>query len=235
MKYQILAANVSESFSRKLKSRLAGMDGQLTKAQSVRDALHLCTNQHYHLLVLKVSDISRGSEAVAAVRSTSFTPIIVLLDQYDIESACALLKQGADLCLGTDWPPYLLIEYIMAQFRRYTAYSQYENPQGYDAAPFRGGDIYIDPLRRIVRVRDRDVKLRRREFDLLLYFMKNPKVILSAEQICDNAWGNEGSYASGVSSPISILRKAIEPDPAHPIYIETVNTLGYRFTEHKED
>ena len=68
------------------------------------------------------------------------------------------------------------------------------------------------------------------EFLLLHYFMRNPRIVLSTEQICDHAWGNEGSYANGVSGPIAILRKAIEPDPTHPVYIQTVKSMGYCFT-----
>lgn len=63
--------------------------------------------------------------------------------------------------------------------------------------------------------------------------MRNPKVVLSAEQICENAWGTEGIYERGIAQPIRILRQAIESDPKHPVYIETVRMLGYRFTAKK--
>lgn len=92
------------------------------------------------------------------------------------------------------------------------------------------GDFFIDPARRIVEVCGRLVNLRPREFSLLLYFMRNPHIVLTSEQICEHAWGMEGSYNQGVAHPIRLLRKAIEPDPPKPIYIETVHRVGYRFT-----
>ena len=79
------------------------------------------------------------------------------------------------------------------------------------------------------------MELRPREFALLLYFMRNPGIVLTAEQICDRAWGNEGSYGQGVSGPVALLRKAIEADPEHPVYIETIWRVGYRFTAHKSE
>lgn len=96
-------------------------------------------------------------------------------------------------------------------------------------------DIYIDPARRKVEVRGQPVSLRPREFSLLLYFMRNPKIVLTSEQICEHAWEMEGSYNQGVSGPISILRKAIEADKSNPRYIRTVPGVGYRFTAYSDE
>ena len=75
------------------------------------------------------------------------------------------------------------------------------------------------------------MELRPREFSLLLYFMQNSGVILSAERICENAWGTDGIYDYGIAQPVRLLRLAVEPNPRKPIYIETVQRVGYRFTE----
>ena len=87
----------------------------------------------------------------------------------------------------------------------------------------------------MVKVRGQPVNLRPREFSLLLYFMRNINIVLTAEQICEHAWGMEGSYNRGVSGPIAILRKMIEPDTANPRYIETVSRIGYRFTAYHSE
>ena len=123
----------------------------------------------------------------------------------------------------------------MAQLRRYLVYNHYDEPGHAEAAPFQVGDIFMDPPRRIVEVRGQKVSLRPREFAMLLYFMRNPHITLTSEQICEKAWGMEGSYSRGVSHPIRVLRTAIEPDPENPIYIETVYRVGYRFTAHKSE
>ena len=55
----------------------------------------------------------------------------------------------------------------------------------------RQGEI-AHPCCRLVWVRRREVKLRPREFNLLLYFMQNPDIVLTSEKICENAWGGGG-------------------------------------------
>ena len=97
------------------------------------------------------------------------------------------------------------------------------------------GDVYKRQARRIVMVQGRSVDLRPREFSLLLYFMQNPKIVLTAEQICEHAWEMEGSYNRGVSGPIALLRKGIEPDISNPCYIETIPRIGYRFTAYRDE
>lgn len=74
----------------------------------------------------------------------------------------------------------------------------------------------------------RSVNLRPREFSLLLYFMRNPNIVLTADQICEHAWGIE--YAQPVGQSIYDLRQQIESNPNKPCYIETVYRVGYRFT-----
>ena len=115
----------------------------------------------------------------------------------------------------------------MAQFRRYTGYDQHSAQERQD---FQIDDIYIDPARCVVRVKERSVRLRPREFSLLHYFMKHPDEVLSAERICENAWNMDAGYDRGISQPIYLLRQAIEPDPENPRYIHTVHRVGYRFT-----
>lgn len=211
------------------KHRLTGAGGTLATAKSSPDAVRLCGGKPYHLIVLDFADLHACDEVSAALRRVSFAPIINLADEYDAGRACSALENGADLCLSASNPTDFLSGHIMAQFRRYTAYNNFESPQDRDAVPIQAGSLYIDPTRRLVRVQGREVSLRPREFSLLLYFMRNPNVVLTTEQICEQAWGMEGGYNQGIAQPIRLLRQAIGPDPSHPVYIETVWRVGYRF------
>ena len=235
MRYQVMMMDVHRNLYQALKYRFGGMDATYTMALTMQDVLRLCAEQSFHIFVLKFPDFILCNEFFVALRRITLAPAIALIDKYSAENAGSILQAGADLCIDSRCPTDLIVDHIMAQFRRYTSYNQADGQQVRGISFLQRGDIYIDPLRRIVRVRERNVKLRRREFQLLLYFMKNPKIILSAEQICDQAWGNEGSYANGVSGPIAILRKAIEPDPSHPVYIKTAKTAGYYFTSYNSE
>lgn len=235
MRYQVMMFDLNKDYYAALKYRFGGMNVNFTIALTMQDVTHLCAEQPFHLIILELSESIVYSEFIIALRHFTFAPIIVLLDKFNIEKTRAIVQAGADLCIDPKWPIDMSVDYIMAQFRRYTNYNQSENQKDCNDSFIHRGDIYLHPQRHIVRVKERSVKLRRREFLLLKYFMENPNIILSADRICEQAWGNEGCYMSGVSSPIAILRKAIEPDPANPIYIKTVKTLGYYFTSHNSE
>lgn len=71
-----------------------------------------------------------------------------------------------------------------------------------------------------------------REFTLLVFLAKHPGIVFSREHIFDKVWGLDaiGDTATVVVH-INRIRKKIEPDPANPMYIETVWGVGYRFAE----
>lgn len=98
-----------------------------------------------------------------------------------------LVNLGADMCISGKQSCPMIAELAYAQLRRYTEYNFYNNPASVKTAPFRVGDIYIDPARQTAEVCGRSVNLRRREFSLLLYFMRNPNIVLTAGQICEHA------------------------------------------------
>ena len=225
MRYQVLLLNVSGDLHHALAHRLQGMDVDFTLVSSHQNMVHICTEHSFHLIVLHFPDTALCNEFLIALRRVSYTPTIVLLDQYDAERACSVLESGADLCIGTDWPVNLAADYIMAQFRRFAAYIHEKSTQEHD---FQVGDIYIDPLRYVVRVKERSVRLRPREFELLQYFMEHPDVVLTPQQICKGAWGID--YTESVGRSVYELRKKIEDNPSQSCYIKTIHRIGYRFT-----
>lgn len=227
MRYQVLLFNVPSDLYHALTHRLQGMDVDFTFVSSHNNLVHLCTEHPFHLVILHFPEVALCNEFLIALRRVSYTPTIVLLDQYDADRACSALQSGADLCVGTKWPVDLAADHIMAQFRRFAAYTHDKSTQEHD---FQVGDIYIDPLRRVVRVKERSVRLRPREFELLLYFMEHPDIVLTPQQICKGAWGMD--YTESVGRSVYDLRKKIEANPSQSCYIETIHRIGYRFTGH---
>ena len=236
MKYRVLALGLSDEMFDYFRVQFLRLGAELVMALNVLDATRLFNGQQFHLVVAALGNLHGISreDMLAGLRRASYVPIVVLTDNRTEAEAQRLTDLGVDLCLSSDEPPGTLFSLAAAQLRRYTHYNHYDEPTGAEAAPFHAGDIFIDPPRRHVEVRGRPVALRPREFTLLLYFMQNPGIVLTTEQICEHAWGNEAAYGQGVSSPIAILRKAIEPDPKRPVYIETLKGVGYRFIPRKQ-
>ena len=190
----------------------------------------------FHLLIVDLDflrDIQQPNW-MAGIRRISFVPVIVLTSTPETDFS-VMVRLGADTCISSQLPHTTIAEMAMAQLRRYIAYNHYDEPSHTETAPFQVGDIFIDPPRRIVEVCGRKVNLRPREFSMLRYFMRNPHITSTSEQVCKKAWGMANGYSRGISHPIRILRQAIEPDPENPIYIETVYRVGYRFTAHKSE
>lgn len=69
-----------------------------------------------------------------------------------------------------------------------------------------------------------------KEFDLLLFCVKNQGKILTKQRIYEEVWGEEYFYDdSNIMAIISRLRKKIEENPSRPQYIQTIKGIGYRF------
>lgn len=231
MEYRALTIGLPDELFTGIQALLTIHKLELMPTLTVNDASQLLSEQIFHILIVNLEYLRsiHQIEWLAGIRRISFIPIIILSDSPE-QDLHPMIEIGADICVWNDDSYSVIADLAHAQLRRYTEYNHYNSPGRADAFPFRVGDIFIDPPQRKVEVRGRVIDLRRREFSLLLYFMRNPNIVLSSAQICENAWGMSGSYNQGVSHPIRLLRQAIEPDPKQPIYIQTIHRFGYRFT-----
>jgi DNA-binding winged helix-turn-helix (wHTH) protein len=76
----------------------------------------------------------------------------------------------------------------------------------------------------------RPVILTRQEFKILAYLLKNPRRVISRDELLNEVWGYENYPCTRtVDNHILKLRKKLEPEPAHPKHFRTVHCAGYRF------
>lgn len=99
-------------------------------------------------------------------------------------------------------------------------------------AEIRYKDMVIDVVKRLVRKCNQEILLTHKEFDILHLLAKNAGRVLSKEQIYDLVWNEpySGDY-NIVMTHIHHIREKIEDDPAHPVYIQTVWGVGYKFND----
>lgn len=90
--------------------------------------------------------------------------------------------------------------------------------------------IVIDLERREVARNNEKIELTYTEFEILQLLAQNPGMVFSKEKIYDMVWKEpySGDY-NIVMSHICHIREKIEDDPAHPVYIQTVWGVGYKF------
>lgn len=234
MAYNALTIGLPDELFTALQSLTAQHNLALTASFTVQAAGRLLGQQAFHLLIVDLDYLRsiRQIEWLINIRRISFVPVIVLSStpEQDVNS---MVQFGADMCISGKHPYSMIVNLAYAQLRRYTEYNHYNDPASAETAPFRVGDIYIDPARQEATVCGQPVSLRHREFSLLLYFMRNPGIVLSAGQICENAWGME--YTQPIDRAIHELRKQIESNPRQPCYIQTVHRVGYRFTAYSSE
>ena len=234
MEYRALTIGLKDELFSSIQTLLESSRLRFTPSLTVRDASRLLSKQVFHLLIVDLEYLRgiRQTDWLTEIRRTSFVPVIVLSDTPE-DDVRGMVQLGADMCISGKQSYYIIAELAYAQLRRYTEYNHYNDPASAETAPFRVGDIYIDPARQEATVCGQPVSLRHREFSLLLYFMRNPGIVLSAGQICENAWGME--YTQPIDRAIHELRKQIESNPRQPCYIQTVHRVGYRFTAYSSE
>ena len=98
------------------------------------------------------------------------------------------------------------------------------------SAELQAGGIRLNPDSRRVYVDGREVELKNKEYELLLFLLLHLDRVFSREELYEQVWGLEamGDNAT-VAVHINRLREKLERDPAHPRYIQTVWDAGYRF------
>ena len=233
MDYYILTVGITQENLPHIQEELAGTETMLFAAADVRDAVSQFSRRPFSLIVadLHATAWDDCTTLVAALRRVGHIPVLALVNYQDENRAISTMELGIDVCQPWDIPPRLLAKQVRNVMRRFTDYGRYYKPE--DDVPFQRGDISIDPQKRIAYVRGRPVQLRPREFSLLKCFMRYPNVVLTADMICDRAWG--GEYTGDVGRAVYDLRQRLEPDPAHPTYILTEHRVGYRFTAYNSE
>lgn len=108
-------------------------------------------------------------------------------------------------------------------------------PQKQDSYCLVFPGLSIDGLHHTVLCGGREIELTHVEFEILYLLAKHPGIVFSKEQIYDAVRGEAGDGdGSIITNHIHNIREKIEPDPARPVYIQTIWGVGYRFNSGKK-
>jgi DNA-binding response OmpR family regulator len=141
-----------------------------------------------------------------------------------IFEALDVVDAGADDVLVKPFSPRELITKMHALLRRENARVRVDRRLCFE-------NLVIDVDAREVVVRGEVVDLPAREFDLLVFLSSSPREVFSRAQILAGVWSvYDGSGTATVTEHVRRLRGRIEADPANPHWIQTVWSVGYRFT-----
>lgn len=180
---------------------------------------------------LVVTDLSmpnmNGLELCKKIREFSAVPIIVLSVRGEEKTKVQALDAGADDYITKPFS----IEELRARIRAIQRRVNNEPAAGLENdSLLSSGDFQVDLDSRRVKVRDEEVHLTPKEYDLLVYFVRHPGKVLTQRTLLGAVWGgNYTEQAEYLRVFVGQLRKKIEPDSATPRYIITEPWVGYRF------
>ncbi|WP_416347631.1 response regulator transcription factor, partial [Cryobacterium sp. RTC2.1] len=203
-------------------------------------ALRLAEEKRPHLVVLdRMLPLLDGIEVCRRVRSTWAIPVIMLTALNQEDDRIDGLEAGADDYLAKPFSPRELVLRVQAVLRRtgqaaaqaaaQSAGQGAGDASGPPTVPLAIGDFTLDTAAHELRLHGTPLVLTVREFDLLSYLLRHPYTVLGREDLLRSVWGWEFGDLSTVTVHVRRLREKIEADPAHPLLLQTVWGVGYRF------
>lgn len=205
---------------------VAGYD--VTVMNNGTDGIEAALNTPVDLIILDVMlPEMDGFEVCRAIRDKVRVPIVMVTARLDDIDKIRGLGVGADDYIEKPFSPSVLIAKIKAMLAQYKRLTEKDVV---DTNAIQSGDIRLDPKMMKVWVKDKEVHLKKKEFQLLEFLMRNRDIVFSKEELYSRVWGLDsyGDYAT-VAVHINRLREEIEENLSDSKHIITVWGVGYKF------
>jgi two-component system KDP operon response regulator KdpE len=222
----ILVVDDEASIRQALRVTLGTIGFEVTEAATGEQALDLVRGAHFDAVLLDMNMPGMGGmTACREIRRLSpGLPILMLTIRDHQDDKVEALESGADDYVTKPFHMRELTARVRAAIRR---------ARTKDAPPeniLRIGEITVDPGRRVVSKAGQPVHLTPKEFDLLHYLMLNAGKPIAHSRLLTAVWGPDyGGELEYLRTFVRQLRKKLEDDPSHPLYLMTEMWFGYRF------
>ena len=224
-KRNILVVDDEPQITRVLKTTLSSQGYGIRTATDGKQALQEMKDWSPDLVItdLRMPNMD-GLELCRAIRAESRIPIIVLSVKGEEAIKVESLDAGADDYVTKPFNVNELLARVRAALRRAAV------PLEPETAVIEIGDFRIDIPARKVEVKEREVHLTPKEFDLLVYLARHPGRVVTHHALLTGVWGpNSVQQPEYLRVFVGHLRKKLEPDEGTPRYIVTEPWVGYRF------
>lgn len=181
---------------------------------------------NYDLVLLDVMLPSMdGYEICKKIRESLDIPILMVSSKDEEISKIKSFGIGADDYIEKPFSPNELVMRVKANLSQYNRLKGERKP-----SKMKIGNVTVYTDSRRVTVFEKEIELKNKEYELLVFLMINADKVFSKEEIYEKIWGFDalGDLAT-VTVHINRLREKIEKNPSKPQYIETVWGAGYRF------
>ncbi|NND50596.1 MAG: response regulator transcription factor [Rhizobiales bacterium] len=216
----VLVVDDDQRIRELLKRYLSEHEYRVTTAQDAATARTRIASLEFDIIVLDVMMPGEsGLELAHWLRANSDIPILMLSARGEPDDRIAGLEIGVDDYLPKPFEPKELLLRMENALRRWKSQTRTE---------ITIGDCLFDIDRGELRRDGEPVKLTSRERDMLRLFARAPGHTIARTALAQTGGGSVRS----VDVQVNRLRQKIEPDPRHPIYLQTVRGEGYALMGH---
>jgi DNA-binding response OmpR family regulator len=180
-----------------------------------------------------------GLEVCRRLRERWPIPVVMLTALGDETDRLAGFEIGADDYVTKPFSPRELAMRVRSVLRRARGAALADKAaiadharQGQEIIADR--DVVVDLAAHLVQISGKLVQLTSREYDLLVFLLRNPRQAFTREQLLGEVWGWTFGDTSTVTVHIRRLREKLEEDPTLPRRIVTVWGVGYRYEPEPE-
>lgn len=206
-------------------AKYAAFEGYETEtAADGMQAVQLCRQNDYDLIIMDVMMPELdGFSATREIRKTKQTPIIMLSARGEEYDRIHGFELGVDDYVQKPFSPRELMMRVDAILRRFSARVE----QMQDVFQVEG--LCINCVSHIVTVDGMRVDMSPKEYELLLYLVRNRGIALTRERLLNQVWGYD-YYGDDrtLDTHIKLVRKLLGP---YAGYLVTIRGVGYRFEE----
>jgi DNA-binding response OmpR family regulator len=222
---KILVVDDEPTLVATLKYNLEREGYQVVTAVDGEAALSVARADHPDLIVLDIMLPGLdGFDVCRILRREMTAPILMLTAKTDEVDKVVGLELGADDYVTKPFSMRELLARVRALLRRAETVSTAETEA------LTAGDVQVDLRRREASRRGETLALKPKEFELLIFLLRNRGRAFTREQLLDQIWGYDfAGDTRTVDVHISWLRQKIEDEPAKPTRLITVRGVGYRF------
>lgn len=223
---QVLVIKNERSLSKKIVSGLKLESGFNLTLHNENQGLNIVYAQAWDIIVLDWDSLSiSGPEICRQIRAVKTTPIIILTDNVSSKDCIAGLQAGADDYIRKPFVKEELVERIKVILRRGDGIQ----PKETNFLQFK--EVFVDPSSNFVKKNGENLPLTKREYELLVFLIKNKNTILSREMLLNQVWGYDVAVNPNVVDLyIGYLRKKLKCDKKDR-YIQTIHGRGYSMIE----
>ncbi len=226
MNRRVLVVDDEKIIVKGLKYSLEQDDIEVDVAYDGIEALEKIENNTYCVVLLDIMlPGMTGTEVCQRVREFSDVPIIMLTAKSDDMDKILGFENGADDYITK---PFNMLEVkarIKAIIRRNEGLNK---KRGSDMSLIRTGDIVLDRENRRLYVKDNEINLTAKEYDVLELLVTNPGKVYSRDALLKIVWGSDSKGdVRTVDVNIRRLREKIEVNASEPKYVQTKWGVGY--------